>query len=98
MSSWEGRIKARRYLRLQCPTWALASHSTTSPQGAGENVGLRPQPWVGRTWGSAPSLGCSGQHVHFGMNFVTSKGFPEILRWMFIPWQTGLAAVQPVCF
>lgn len=34
----------------------------------------------------------------FGMHFVASKGFPEILRWVFIPWQTGLAAVQPVCF
>lgn len=55
--------------------------------------------------------GCRGEHgaqhpalraldsaYTFGMHFVASKGFPEILHWVFIPWQTGLAVAQPVCF
>lgn len=86
MSSWKGRTKARRCLQLQQPAQPFASRPTASPLGAGG------------AWGSAPSLGCSGQHVRFGMHFVASKGFPEIPPRVFIPWQTGLAAVQPVCF
>lgn len=49
-------------------------------------------PWeLGEAWDLAPSLRHSGEHVHFGMYFTASKGFPETLHWVFIPWQTGLA-------
>lgn len=78
-SSWKGRVKAQRCLRLQWPTQSFALHSATSPWELGE------------AWDLAPSLRHSGEHVHFGMYFTASKGFPETLHWVFIPWQTGLA-------
>lgn len=78
-SSWKGRVKAQRCLRLQWPTQSFALHSATSPWELGE------------AWDLAPSLRHYGEHVHFGMYFTASKGFPETLHWVFIPWQTGLA-------